>query len=99
MQTPIDKTPRQRKSSLASARKGKASLSDELRSAIDIYTYLDQHLELDPKEVERLAREAKAAAQRSVSQLEDMVRRLNQTARRLKELQRRVNGLRASMTR
>jgi hypothetical protein len=84
-------TPRQRKGLFARARKRKTSFSDELRTAVDLY--LEQPVGFDPKELELLARQAKASAERSVSRLDAMVARVNETARHLDEFQRRIDGL------
>jgi len=89
--TTIYITPRQRKGLFARARKRKTSFSDELRSAVDFY--LDQPDDFDPKELELLAREAKASAERSVARLDAMIIRVNETAQHLDEFQRRIDGL------
>jgi hypothetical protein len=91
LQTTIYITPRQRKGLFARARKRKTSFSEELRSAVDFY--LDQPVDLDPKELEMLAREAKTSAERSAARLEAMIGRVNETAGRLDEFQRKINGL------
>ena len=89
--TTIYITPRQRKGLFARARKRKTSFSDELRSAVDFY--LDQPVDFDPKELELLAREAKASAERSVARLDVMISRVNETVQHLDEFQRRIDGL------
>jgi len=91
LQTTIYITPRQRKGLFARARKRKTSFSEELRSAVDFY--LDQPADLNPKELEMLAREVKTSAERSAAQLDAMTVRVNQTAQRLEQFQRKIDGL------
>jgi len=89
--TTIYITPRQRKGLFARARKRKTSFSDELRSAVDFY--LEQPDDFDPKELQLLAREAKASAQRNIARLDAVIGRVNQTVQHLDEFQRRIDGL------
>ena len=84
-------SPQQRKRLFARARKRKTSFSEELRRAVD--RYLDEPEDFNREELQLLAREAKASAERSAVRLDAMIARVNEAAQHLKEYQRRIDGL------
>lgn len=88
--TTVYLTSKQRKGLFARARKHKSTFSEELRAALDMY--LDLPDEVDAKALESMAREAKAAAERSLVRLDATIDLLKGTARRLDMFQRRVDG-------
>jgi hypothetical protein len=88
--TTIYLTPKQRKGLFARARRHKSTFSEELRSALDMY--LDLPDDVDAEALDLLAREAKAAAERSAARLDATIELLNSTARKMDEFQRRIDG-------
>ncbi|HUI41396.1 MAG TPA: hypothetical protein VL523_05455 [Terriglobia bacterium] len=84
-------SPQQRKRLFARARRRKTSFSEELRTAVDLY--LDEPEDFSREELELLAGEAKASAERSVARLDAMISRVNETVQHLDEFQRRIDGI------
>ena len=89
--TTVYLTPRQRKGLFQRARRRKTSFSEELRDAVDLY--LDLPPEFGEKEMEALAVEATASAERSIARLDQAIAQVNRSIKNLDAVNRRLDEL------